>query len=218
MGEGSPSEKWPADYEVTLTYEVQGASLKCTFLVRNVDRMSDLPCGFGLHPYFRIPLGSVSSGDGCTITVPAGCVWELDSRLNPTGKRVPVKGREDLRFGSPFSELELDHVYGDLVFLDGACTVTVQDEPGGRTLWMTFSDVFRHCVVFTPPNRKAICIEPYTCIPDPFTLVDKGVDTGLKILSPGESFQGWVEIGIQGRGVNISKKMKRKNSRPEGGR
>jgi len=211
-----PEENWPADYEVAITYEIRGSALKCTFEVRNLDQKMDLPCGLGLHPYLRIPVGNGSEG-ACTVTVPAGSVWELDSRLNPTGRRVPVQGKEDLRRGKPFSDLELDHVFGDLMFRNHVCKAAVHDNLSGKTLWLMFSDVFRHCVVFTPPHRQAICIEPYTCVPDPFTLEERGVDTGLRTLSPGESFQGWVAVGIHGDGLDTSGTVSQWNTEQEGG-
>jgi len=187
---------WPSDYEVSVGYDIRGGVLTCSFVVQNVDRKRLLPCGFGLHPYFRVPQGGGTAG-AWTITVPAGCVWELDAHLLPTGRRVAVHGNADLRGGRPFSEMELDHVFGDLDSRDGFFTVTLRDPEAGRTVWMRCSEVFRQCVVFTPPHRQAICIEPYTCVPDPFALEEEGVDTGLRILAPGESFEGWVAVGIE---------------------
>jgi len=188
-------ETWPADYEVRVAYEIRPASLTCHFSVRNVDPAARLPCGLGLHPYLSIPVEGQAPG-ACTVTVPAGSVWELDERMIPTGRAAPVRGESDLRRGRAFASLDLDHVFGDLAFREGACTVTVRDERAGRSLWMRFSDLFRHCVVFTPPQRRAICVEPYSCLPDPFGLEARGVDSGLKVLGPGESFQGWVALGI----------------------
>jgi aldose 1-epimerase len=187
---------WPAECELIIVYEIFSDRLACRFVVRNMDRFLPLPCGLGFHPYFRIPIGNGSSS-ACAVTLPAGCVWELDSRLIPTGKRMTASGLESLRTGQLFSDLDLDHVFGDLFFEDGGCTASIRDEGTGKTLWMKFSDIFRCCVVFTPPHRKSICMEPYTCLPDPFSLEERGMETGLRILAPGESFQGWMEIGVK---------------------
>jgi len=195
-GEGTRTGVWPADCELIIVYEIFSDRLVCRFVVKNKDRFLHLPCGLGFHPYFRIPIGN-GSASTCTVTLPAGCVWELDSRLLPTGKRNIATGTESLRTGQLFSDLDLDHVFGDLFFQDGSCTATIQDEKSGKTLWMRFSEIFRCCVVFTHPHRKSICVEPYTCLPDPFFLEERGVETGMRILAPGESFQGWMEIGIK---------------------
>ena len=37
---------------------------------------------------------------------------------------------------------------------------------------------------------------PYTTIPNPFSLLEKGIDPNLKILAPGESFRTRVEIRV----------------------
>jgi len=195
LGESSLRAVWPADYELGAAYEIHGSGLTCTFTVRNTDAREPLPCGLGLHPYLRIP-GEVSAPGRCRVRVPADSLWELDERMIPTGRRSRVRGETDLRSGRPYASLSLDHVFGDLRFADGACTVRVYDEETGRGVWMRFGDSFRHCVVFTPPQRRAICIEPYTCLPDPFGLQERAVDSGLRVLAPGESFEAWVSMGI----------------------
>ena len=62
---------------------------------------------------------------------------------------------------------------------------------------MSFDRAFRECVVYTPPHREAICIEPYTCVPDSLQLERQGVNAGLRVLAPGESFQTRIDIRIQ---------------------
>ena len=66
----------------------------------------------------------------------------------------------------------------------------------GRTLTQRFDTTFRHCVVYTPPHREAICMEPYTCVPDPFRLEADGVKTGLKWLESGQSHESTLEIQL----------------------
>ena len=51
-------------------------------------------------------------------------------------------------------------------------------------------DAFPYVVVYIPPHRKAICIEPYTCVTNAVNLGDRlgpdGPQTGLWHLQPGE--------------------------------
>ena len=60
----------------------------------------------------------------------------------------------------------------------------------------TFDTSFTQCIVYTPPHRQAICLEPYTCLPDSFRLTDAGHETGLQILRPGEAFETTVRIDV----------------------
>ena len=61
---------------------------------------------------------------------------------------------------------------------------------------MTFDDQFTACVVFNPPHREAVCIEPYTTVPDAFTLAERGIDPHLLTLAPGKSFRTRIEIRL----------------------
>ena len=37
-------------------------------------------------------------------------------------------------------------------------------------------------------DSEAICIEPYTAVPDAYSLSERGINAGLRILEPGETF------------------------------
>ena len=68
--------------------------------------------------------------------------------------------------------------------------------PDGRRLVVEAARDFRELVVFTPPHREAICFEPYTCITDAINLEQRGVDAGLRVLAPGDRWQGWVQVSL----------------------
>lgn len=183
--------RWPADFRLTVAYELHGCSLRCSYRVENPDERP-LPCGFGLHPYFRIPLGAGRT-ENCRIRVPVSACWELDQLL-PTGRTRPATGPLSLSDSLPFTRMELDHVFGGLGAKSGRCRAVIEDPRRGRAFSMEFDEGFHTCVVYTPPHRRAVSIEPYTCLPDAFSLEARGIDTGLRILGPGESFSGQVEI------------------------
>ena len=50
-------EQWPSDFRLTATYELAGNTLCSRFLIENAGG-APMPCGFGTHPYFCVPLGS----------------------------------------------------------------------------------------------------------------------------------------------------------------
>lgn len=58
---------------------------------------------------------------------------------------------------------------------------------------MEWDPSFRDLVIFTPPHRQAVCLEPYTCVTDAINLHGRGVETGLMILPPGGQWQGFVQ-------------------------
>ncbi len=48
-------EHWPADFCLRVTYRVSPGTLHARLVIRNPDSR-ELPCGLGLHGYFRLPL------------------------------------------------------------------------------------------------------------------------------------------------------------------
>jgi aldose 1-epimerase len=185
---------WPADFRVTATYEVSGSRLAATYLVENPDHRA-LPCGLGTHPYFRLPLGGASA-DVCVVRLPVSSSWELES-MNTTGRKFPLENPQQFQQGQPFGQLVLDTVFSDLVSTGGWCRAEILDPDTCRTGVLGFDRAFHECVVYTPPHREAICVEPYTCAPDPFRLEREGVMAGLRVLREGESFRARMEISLE---------------------
>ncbi|MHB1037729.1 MAG: aldose epimerase family protein [Pirellulales bacterium] len=189
-------DRWPADFRITLGYELAGNTLRCQVDIQNPDQRP-LPFGLGTHPYFRVPLGAAGDAARCRVTVPATKYWELAGML-PTGRVLPAEGSRSIRDGMEFGRTAFDDVFAGLEFTNRTCTARIDDAVCWRTLTMTFGDEFQECVVYNPPHRESICIEPYTCVPDAFSLLASGVDAGLRILSPGASFRARVEMSVEG--------------------
>jgi aldose 1-epimerase len=72
----------------------------------------------------------------------------------------------------------------------------LQHPSGARLMSLWTSPDFREMVLFTPPHREAVCLEPYTCTTDAINLSPQGIDAGLRILQPGERWQGAVELHL----------------------
>lgn len=187
------ADRWPADYALRATYELQGQRLVMDYECWNPDRRP-LPCGFGTHPYFRVPLGGISGAE-CLIALPVADEWELVDLL-PTGTRRPAASAARLQAGERFGDLTLDNAFTGIQFQGDHATATISDPGSGRTLRIAWDRAFRECVVYTPPHREAICIEPLTCVPGAVKLHARGVDTGLSILAPGERLRGSVTFEL----------------------
>ncbi len=95
-----------------------------------------------------------------------------------------------------FGDTQLDDVFERSADADGVCTATISDPLNRRTMTMQFGELFRHCVIFNPPHREAICIEPYTTVPDAFALAARSIDPHLVSIAPGESIDTWFEIRL----------------------
>ncbi len=185
-------ELWPADFLIEVRYELRGSTLRADIRIQNPDSMP-LPWGFGTHPYFRLPLDSHSESSKCLIQVPADSEWILKDCL-PSGEHRPVSRSKDLREGEYFDVLKLDDVLTDLVSESGVIETVILDEAAGLQVIQRCDACFREMVVFTPPGRSCVCIEPYTCVTDAIHLQARGIDAGWRVLPPGEQFRLWFEI------------------------
>ena len=101
-----------------------------------------------------------------------------------------MDGPYDLRQPRDVTSLVLDDIYTDLVAdSDGLARCTLHDQQHGIQTTVAFDAAqFPHVVIYTPPApRQAICIEPYTCPTDGFNLQERGVESNLIVLRPGET-------------------------------
>lgn len=187
------SGEWPGEGELNLDYHLKRDRLRIDC---RVHAASEFPFGLGFHPYFRLP------GDEDVLRyvlhAPARNVWPLVDNL-PTGDKAPVP--DELNWNRPrmIGSTTLDAVYADLGALhedpDGLilrATLGHADRAGRIEVWTTAD--FRESVLFVPPHRRAVCIEPYTCTTDAVNLHARGVDAGWKVLPTGSSWHGVVEF------------------------
>jgi aldose 1-epimerase len=188
----SRRQYWPADCLIQVQYELRGAALRSKIRIVNPDTRP-LPWGFGTHAYFKLPLSSTSDLEHCLIQAPVSEQWQL-SDLIPTGERIPVPDEKDIRNGAYLRAARFDDVYTGLKPEAGALTCIMMDERAGLEIAQVCDPRFRELVVYTPPNRAAVCMEPYTCVTDAVNLQQRGIDAGWQVLQPGEEYTTWIDI------------------------
>ena len=125
--------------------------------------------------------------------MPSTATWELEANL-PTGNVIPVGPDIDARRWRPLAGLALDDVYTELGAQGEWFAAEVRDTDSSRRVAVWSDRSFREHVVFAPPNRSVICLEPYTCPTDAFNLHARGLDAGVVVLPPGGRWRGTVEI------------------------
>jgi aldose 1-epimerase len=195
VDDSSILERWPADFRIRVAYEIRGRELVSQIRYENSGD-GPLPCGFGTHAYFRLPLTAGGDVNESVVTVPVHQFWELD-RMLPTGRLLPLGADQPLVGGLSLDEHQFDTVFSGLrADADGRVRTGLTDPSNGRTLTQTFDAAFTQCVVYTPGHRQAICIEPYTCVPDAIRLAAEGHETGLQVLGPGEYRELSVSLSV----------------------
>jgi aldose 1-epimerase len=185
---------WPSDFCITATYRLAGSRLSSYFEMSNPGD-HPLPCGFGLHPYFRLPLTPAGRANQCRLVLPVSRRWTL-LEMNATGERTELPNASELQQGVPLEQTRFDEVLSGLLPTRGRYVARVEDPLSQLAVQIDFAAPFRECVVYTPDHRQAVCIEPYTCVPDPFRLQPAGVDAGLQVISPRVHLSSAVNIQV----------------------
>jgi aldose 1-epimerase len=175
-------ELWPADAVLEVQYALAGRRLSMTVTVSN-PTAEDLPYGFGIHPYFRLPFAPGGDLESTRVILPASRYWKLEEFL-PTGEILAVDPRLDFREGQPRKGLALDDVLTGLDFggkSQGICRLV--DLEKKAEFQLRFDRNFRELVAYTPPDLPdVISLEPYTQTTDAINLQPQGFDAGLRIL------------------------------------
>ncbi len=189
------SHLWPADYRLRVMVRLRANTLELHANVHNPSK-NGLPWGLGYHPYFRLePFG----GESALLEVPVATRWLLDESL-PTGETQPASGDRVLQTRLPLGNRVFDDVYGNITSKPSRDVrfggLIAKSNLLPTRLLLGQSNEFREMVIFTPPHRQAICVEPYTCVTDAIHLQARGIDAGWKVLAPGENTHLKVELSF----------------------
>jgi aldose 1-epimerase len=196
VDDASILDRWPADFRIRASYDVRGRMLLSDIEYENTGD-GPLPCGFGTHAYFRLPISDEGKAADTVVTVPVTRLWELEKMI-PTGRQHPIALDQQLADGLRLGQHEFDTCFtGIRPATDKQVRTQLTDQATGRRVTQTFSTAFTQCIVYTPGHRQAICIEPYTCAPDAIRLAAEGHETGLQVLQPGEKFNTTITIELE---------------------
>ncbi len=169
---------YPFQYSIDLTYELsQKHGLTCVTKVVN-NSETEIPIGDGWHHYFDLGV-DISE---LNLKINALSTIELDATKIPTGKRafqIPFKDLEKI------GKHEIDSCF--LVKSNSGETETrlvCKARNIDLHVWQeTGPNKYNYVIIYTPPDRKSIAIEPISSNINSF---NSGED--LIILSPGEEF------------------------------
>jgi len=185
-------DQWPSDFLIRCSYFAVDDGIEAEYEFSNPGE-SELPCGFGTHAYFRVPVG-MGSAESSIVTCAVSERWSLKDML-ATGEVTEVSEDEALSSGALFGNLTMDDVFSGIQFLNGRATATIFNSETNRKLVYTWDEACEFCVMYTPPHREAICMEPYTLVPG--GLAFESGEHGLMVLNPGESIAHKMEIRLR---------------------
>ncbi|WP_428376120.1 aldose 1-epimerase [Lichenicoccus sp.] len=178
-----PAAQWPFHYAAAITYVLEADRLLVTLRYENIDTRAQ-PVGLGLHPFFPrdadVELGFSATG-----------VWQAGPDALPEAL-LAVAG--DWRFDPirAVADANLDNCYA------GWGHAAVLRWPSRRQgLRIVGSAPFGHLVVFTPPGRGYLAVEPASNMTDAVNRMQIA-DTGLVVLDPGAVLEASVSLELFG--------------------
>ena len=173
-------DHWPWAWSATQTIRLSGSGLRVELSMTNeADRPA--PAGLGLHPYFH------RQPDTC-LTLAADHVWltgadEIPDQLAASSSLMDWSGGAALASAPP-----VDHAYAM------RHSQAVLEDGSGRIV-LSASDNCRWTQVYATPGGDFVCVEPVTHRPNAAN-APPDENSGLAILSPGESLSIWMTIGV----------------------
>ncbi len=182
---------WPFPFRLEVTWTLRDKTLSMEGIFRNTGK-DILPCGFGSHGYFRLP--ETEKVDPLRLAAPFGSRYVLENLL-PTGEKAPLEPWEEpFRRGETIGPRAFDTVYGDLDFQEGRAECRLEGKE--KALGISWDASAPILVLYIPPHRRALAVEPYTCLTDAFNLSARGVESGALFLEPGAEGRTSMEIRV----------------------
>jgi aldose 1-epimerase len=192
---------WPADFELRATWGLEGSSLVCGL---RLTADGSMPAAMGLHPYLPVPLVAGGDPEACLLSVPAR-LWQPQKDLLPSGSLEPASTRTTFPGCVPLAGQVFDDVFAGLdspaeggglrpEAARGQIVTAVIDPQAGLALEIWSDPVFSACVVFTPPHRQAVCLEPCTALPGSESF---DPSRGWRILAAGESLTATLRLRLR---------------------
>ncbi len=182
-----PLPGYPFPFRTRITYRLeQDQGFTCRVSIQNKSN-HDLPLGIGWHPFFLFRNGI----DRLHLQFPSKELFEVDMNMIPAGTRKPYRLFNQLK---PLGNQQLDSCFE--LQSDADRHVIELFHPDQRVsiqLWQEGGESkFNYLVVYTPPQRKSIAVEPLTCASNAFNNRE-----GLIILSPDQEFNASFGIHLR---------------------
>lgn len=185
---------WPADFCLTATWSLVPHALTAQL---SLEAAGPMPAALGLHPYLSVPIVPGSDPRGCLIDLPARS-WQTIDVDGGCGPVLPASARLAFPGAAVLGDTEIDDVFVDLAAAGGRVNTRLID-PTRASIAVDFDDTFSACVIYTPPHREAVCIEPWTIVPGGPPCAG---ERGWRLLDAGETLSASMTISLAGAGCS----------------
>jgi aldose 1-epimerase len=165
--------QFPFAHTLTMTHRLRDGVLEIETKIDNLSEDS-MPVSVGYHPWFQL---SDVPRDEWKLHLAARDHLELSKANIPTGKSESVTFPDPL----PLKGVHLDDVLGGLIRDEsGQASFSVQ---GGREkITVMLGPKYQNAVVYAPPGRDIVCLEPMSGPTDAFNLAHDGTYHDLQTI------------------------------------
>ena len=176
---------YPFAYSIRLTYQLSDQGLTCKTNIKNNSR-NQIPLSDGWHFYFDLGIEI----DKLKLKTENCELMELDSQMIPNGEKIKFdefiteKNINRRKFDSDFKLMECEKAETRLISENQNIDLTIWQEAG--------EGKYQYLVIYTPPDRKTIAIEPMTSNINSFN-----DEEGLIKLNPKETFTASFGISLK---------------------
>ncbi len=180
---GAHAAAWPFAYRARQTFTLAGSTLALRLEIVNIGDRT-FPFGLGWHPFFprspRVELGFRADG-----------VWETDPSCLPT-RHTAVPAAWDFSTPRAIGATTVDNC-----FTRWRQPAIVGWPERGLSVEVSADAACDHLVVFVPPDRDFIAVEPVTHMTDAFNRAALGQpDTGTRLLAPEAAFSCTMRLSV----------------------
>ncbi len=178
------SEEWPFAYRAQQRFMLDAEGVSLHLQMRN-DAERAAPAGLGWHPFFPRPPGT-------ELEFRAQGVWYTDRTLLPIEHSI-VPPEWDFAQRRALGDVAIDNC-----FTGWRSPARVHWPARGAAAEIRASIECEDLVVYVPPGRDFLAIEPVTHMTDAFNRSSRGIaGTGTRTLAPGESFSCTMRLSLQ---------------------
>jgi aldose 1-epimerase len=180
---GERAREWPFPYRARQRFELTDKALTLTLAIENIGD-TPFPFGVGWHPYLPRTAATV-------LGFAAAAVWQTDRTVLPTQLEA-VPAQWTFTPPRPIAGTTLDHC-----FVGWQAPATLRWPERELRATMDADSACTHLIVYVPPERDYLALEPVTHMTDAFNRADAGQrDTGTRVLAPGEGFSCTMHVSV----------------------
>jgi aldose 1-epimerase len=187
-------KQFPFAHLIRMTYRLADGVLEVRTRIENLSR-EPMPVSIGFHPYFQL---TDSAREDWTLSIGARTHWLLASNKLPTGRTQPIAELVPDPMRVALRDVDLDHVFGDLVRDDaGRSVVTLRGRQ--QQLDVAMGPNYRAVVLYSPGpsggrgraagDRGFVCIEPMAAITNAMNMAHRGLYDDLQSIPPGGAWE-----------------------------